>query len=295
MVEIEPPARVRRCVSAGHTRRRLLGAAGLAGLVGAACGPVGEQKPPAGRESQKNAVMDAWVHADTRSAWQKLTLEDYNKEKGYNVTVNWTRLASTSEVADKVVVTTAAGSGFPDMVDVEISQMGKLLKTPTPPLVAFNDYLKGRENDFFKPSFVDPWSLNGKYYGLGNELNVCLMARLIRPHWRQGAPRDLGGSDRGREAAGGDRRVRSVLYPYGHRHTHAVQYPGRRRLPRKGHEADPQPSGQREGPPVPGGTDPSPQGRDHRPRQHGAQRRAEHRQNCRGTGADVAHLGRHPD
>ncbi len=30
----------------------------------------------------KSAVMDAWCHADTRSAWQKLTLEDYNREKG---------------------------------------------------------------------------------------------------------------------------------------------------------------------------------------------------------------------
>jgi arabinosaccharide transport system substrate-binding protein len=41
--------------------------------------------------------------------------------------------------------------------------------------VAYNDYLKGKEHDFFKPSFVDPWSLDGKYYGLGNELNVCLL------------------------------------------------------------------------------------------------------------------------
>jgi arabinosaccharide transport system substrate-binding protein len=168
--------------AAVRTRRRLLGgSAGLA-MLGygalAGCAPR-SAAPQAGNTgavaSQANAAMEAWCHADTRSAWQKVTLDDYNQEKGYGVTINWTKYSSAGEVADKLVVTMAAGSGFPDLADVEISQMGKLLKTPTPPLVAFNDALKGRENDFFKPSFVDPWTLNGKYYGLGNELNVCLL------------------------------------------------------------------------------------------------------------------------
>ncbi|HEU5316048.1 MAG TPA: extracellular solute-binding protein [Chloroflexota bacterium] len=153
------------------------GAASLLGSIGlAACGGAGagEAKPAA--STIKNASMDAWCHADTRSDWQKKTLEDYNKEKGTSHTINWIRLADTAEVANKLVVTTAAGSGFPDLADVEISQMGKLLKTPTPPLVAYNEYLKGKEADFFKPSSLDPWSLNGKYYGMGNEMNCCLFA-----------------------------------------------------------------------------------------------------------------------
>lgn len=171
----------------GMSRRRMLsGAAGLAMLVtaatacsqGSSASPAGGANPATSSTaaSMKTASLDAWCHADTRSAWQMKTLEDYNKEKGTAITINWTKQASASDLADKLVVTMAAGSGFPDLADVEISQMGKLLKTPTPPLVAFNDSLKGKENDFFKPGFVDPWSLNGKYYGLGNELNVCLLA-----------------------------------------------------------------------------------------------------------------------
>ncbi|HEV2126728.1 MAG TPA: extracellular solute-binding protein, partial [Chloroflexota bacterium] len=166
----------------GLSRRKVvLGATAFAATAvgAAACAPgnTAQNPPPADvLANQKNATLEAWVHADTRSAWQMKTLEDYNKEKGANVTINWVKLSNTSDLANKLVVTTAAGSGFPDLADVEISQMGKLLKTPTPPLVAFNDHLKGKENDFFKPSFVDPWSLNGKYYGLGNELNVCLFA-----------------------------------------------------------------------------------------------------------------------
>ena len=166
--------------SAGRTRRAF--AIGVTSLTGGAfavacgagsTGSTSESKPAP--SAVKNASLDAWVHADTRSAWQMKTLEDYNKEKGTSHQITWTKMANTSELADKLVVTTAAGSGFPDLADVEISQMGKLLKTPNPPLVALNDHLMGKEADFFKPSFIDPWSLNGKYYGLGNELNVCLL------------------------------------------------------------------------------------------------------------------------
>jgi len=148
-------------------------------MVGlAACGgPGGEQTPGGGLSAAlKNATLEAWCHADTRSAWQIETLKDYNKEKGTNVTINWTRKADTGTLADNLVVTTAAGSGFPDLADVEISQMGKLLKTTNPPLVSYNEYLKGKEADLYKPSALDPWSLNGKYYGLGNEMNAVLFA-----------------------------------------------------------------------------------------------------------------------
>ena len=178
MVESDLPARPRRCVSAGRTCRRVLGAAGLAGLVGAACAlPGAGGRPAAGGalEGQKNAVMEAWAHSDNRYPWQQKALEDYNKEKGSGVTINWTRVGSAGEVADKLVVTLAAGSGFPDLCDIEISQIGKLLKT-TPPFVPFNDALRGRQNDFFLPSFVDPWSDQGKWYSLGNELNAVLFA-----------------------------------------------------------------------------------------------------------------------
>ncbi|HEV2126187.1 MAG TPA: extracellular solute-binding protein [Chloroflexota bacterium] len=126
--------------------------------------------------SQKNATMEAWYAAETRASWQKEAVKDYNKAKGYEITVNWVRAGNGPQLLDKLVVATASGSGLPDMADVIINEIGKLLKTPNPPLLAFNDYLRGKEKDFFMPSFADPWSANGKIYGLGNELNVVLFA-----------------------------------------------------------------------------------------------------------------------
>ncbi len=158
--------------------------AGLAALVtagGAACGaPGGESKPAAGGldAGQKNATLEAWFHSDNRYPWQQKALEDYNKEKGTALKVNWSKIGSSSEVADKLVVTLAAGSGFPDLCDVEISQMGKLLKT-TPPFVPYNDALRGKQGDFFLPSFVDGWSDQGKWYSLGNELNAVVLAYRV--------------------------------------------------------------------------------------------------------------------
>src|ERR687885_952775 len=134
------------------SRRNVLqrgaGLAALATVGAAACGaPGGEAKPAAGglASSQKNATLDAWFHSDNRYPWQQKALEDYNKEKGTELKVNWSKIGSSSEVADKLVVTLAAGSGFPDLCDIEISQMGKLLKT-TPPFVPFNDALRGKQN-----------------------------------------------------------------------------------------------------------------------------------------------------
>lgn len=160
------------------TRRMALGAVAAAAPVLAACaGPGGSRGQPAGAPAaQQSATLEAWVAADVRAGWQQQALADYHKEKGADVTVTWTKQTNGPELANKLVVTLAAGSGYPDMADVLINEMGKLLKNPSPPLVAYNDYLKGRDADFFKPSFVDPWAINGKYYALGNELNVCLLA-----------------------------------------------------------------------------------------------------------------------
>lgn len=170
-----------RAAGTKRTRRQITrsSATGLAGLALAACaGPgAGTQPPPAGTDAGRDVTLEAWVAAETRANWQKRALEDYNAGRpGAGLTVNWTKQATGPELMNKLVVTLAAGSGSPDMADVLINEMGKLLKTPSPPLEAFNDSLKGRDADFFKPSFVDPWTLNGKYYALGNELNVCLLA-----------------------------------------------------------------------------------------------------------------------
>jgi ABC-type glycerol-3-phosphate transport system substrate-binding protein len=124
----------------------------------------------------KRVSLEAWCHGDKWSARQIKTLEDGNKVKGLGLKVNWTLAGTAAEVADKLVVTIAGGSGFPDIADVETSQMGKLLKTATPPLVAYNDYLKGTEADLIKAATLDPWSLAGEWYGMGNELNVVLYA-----------------------------------------------------------------------------------------------------------------------
>ncbi len=167
---------------AAFSRRQALArGSGLLALVSAAataCGaPSGAPKPSGGElaSSQKNATLEAWFHSDNRYPWQQKALEDYNKEKGANLKINFTKIGSSSEVADKLVVTLAADSGFPDLCDIEISQMGKLLKS-TPPFVPFNDVLRGKQNDFFLPSFVDGWSDQGKWWSLGNELNAVVLA-----------------------------------------------------------------------------------------------------------------------
>lgn len=181
MQPMQPSTSLALTVSNIGTRRRLLAGAGAmsALMTAAGCGQIGggEARPDSRASNlaaQRSAQLEVWVHGESHAEWQKRALEDFNREKGFSVSATWTKPAGT--LVDKLVVTLAAGSGFPDLADIEVSHIGKVLKSRTPPLVSYDEYLKGKEQDFFRPSAFDPWSAGGKYYGLGNELNVCLMA-----------------------------------------------------------------------------------------------------------------------
>lgn len=156
------------------TTRRAMLAVGAAVVAPATVGCEGQGAARPRASLEKSAVLEGWYFSDTRIQWQKRALEDFNKERGASVQLTWVNAGGTSQLVEKIVTTLAAGSGYPDVAEVEISQAGKLLRTSPPPLVALNEYLRGKENDFFRPSFVDPWSVDGKWYGLGDELNAVL-------------------------------------------------------------------------------------------------------------------------
>ena len=78
---------------------------------------------------------------------------------------------------DKVMIAGQAGSGGPDIADIEISQFGRFIKGE----VIFADLTPrlekiGALNNLYRPSATDPWSWKGRVYGLGNELNTCLLS-----------------------------------------------------------------------------------------------------------------------
>ncbi len=158
------------------SRRAVLkgaGAAGL-GLAGTSwlsgCG----ESPALIRGGKK--TLQFWAFADTRIAWQKKAFELYKKAKNPDFEIEWLILPY-QQMHDQLLITAQAGSGGPDMADVEISQFPRFIKGD----VLFVDLKAklqemGEWGNLYHPSATDPWSWQNKTYGIGNELNACLLS-----------------------------------------------------------------------------------------------------------------------
>ena len=119
--------------------------------------------------------IQAWYTVEGRFEWLDAALTDFNASRGSELRIRWTQQAEPSRLVQTLLITIAAGGGFPDIVDLDQSFIGRILRLPDIPLVAFNDRLKGGDRDFIGPAFSDPWSKDGRFYALGNELNVTLL------------------------------------------------------------------------------------------------------------------------
>ncbi len=143
------------------------GAVAATGLVATGCGaPTGGTKP----------VLDFWAFSSTRIAWQKKAWEIYKEERNPAFDLNFLILPF-NQMHDKVMITSQAGSGGPDIADIEIGQFSRFIKGA----VLFSDMKPRLDADglldkLFLPSATDPWTWKEKIYGIGNELNACLMS-----------------------------------------------------------------------------------------------------------------------
>lgn len=148
----------------------------LKGLATAGMGAsVGPWLTGCGSDSGK-PKLSFWAFTDTRIAWQKLAFEIYQQEKKPDFEIEWLILPFR-QMHDQLLITAQAGSGGPDIADVEISQFPRFLKGE-PLFVDLRPKLDemGEWDNLYHASATDPWSFQGKTYGIGNELNACLLS-----------------------------------------------------------------------------------------------------------------------
>lgn len=155
------------------SRRTLLKGA-VAGGLGLSGGSLLSSCGTGGGSGRKR--LQFWAFTDTRIAWQKKAFELYKKETGADFEIDWI-IFPYQQMHDKLLVTAQGGSGGPDIVDVEISQFARFIKGD----VLFVDLKPkltemGEWENFYHASATDPWSWQGKTYGIGNELNACLLS-----------------------------------------------------------------------------------------------------------------------
>jgi len=121
-------------------------------------------------------TLNFWAFTETRIAWQRKAWELYKQRQKPDFELNFI-VFPYNQMHDKIMIVSQAGSGGPDIADIEISQFSRYIKGD----VIFVDMTPklqemGALDKFYRPSATDPWSWQGKVYGLGNELNTCLLS-----------------------------------------------------------------------------------------------------------------------
>jgi len=157
------------------TRKSFLhGTATAAGALAVAPRLFPANRAPAFNRGVKQ-VAQFWAFTSTRTAWQQKAWTLYKKLHKPDFEIDWVILPY-SQMHDKVMIAAQAGTSGPDIADIEVGQFGRFLKGE----VIFVDLTtrlqrRGGLGQFFRPSATDPWTWKGRVYGLGNELNTCLM------------------------------------------------------------------------------------------------------------------------
>src|SRR5918997_2327582 len=148
-------------------RGALLGGSEL-GLAG--CGGGGGQTDSGGN------TLEFWAFDEGRANLARAATEtDAWKEAHGGMKVNF-RIFPYEQMHDKLLTSLVSGKGAPDVADVEISRFSNFIKGDDLPFVDLTDKIGNDINDVYKPAATDPWTWNGKIYGVGNELNTCVLA-----------------------------------------------------------------------------------------------------------------------
>ena len=145
----------------------LLGASAL-GLAG--CGGGGGQGGSGGN------TLEFWAFDEGRANFARAATEtDAWKEAHGGMKVNF-RIFPYEQMHDKLLTALVSGKGAPDIADVEISRFSNFIKGDELPFVDLTDRIGGDLDDVYRPAATDPWTWQDKIYGVGNELNTCVLA-----------------------------------------------------------------------------------------------------------------------
>ena len=121
-------------------------------------------------------TLEFWAFDEGRAdlARAAIKTQEWQDTHG-NVEVNF-RIFPYEQMHDKLLTALVSGKGAPDVADVEISRFSNFIKGDELPFVDLTDRIGDDINDVYKPAATDPWTWQNKIYGVGNELNTCVLA-----------------------------------------------------------------------------------------------------------------------
>jgi arabinosaccharide transport system substrate-binding protein len=145
-----------------------LAVSGTAALSLAGCGSGGS-----GGGNATDLVY--WSFDEGRVAIAKHVVEsDAFKQLHPEVKVDFQQF-TWAQMHDKLLAALVSGRGAPDMADIEIQRFPQFIGGDEVPFLDLTERLGPSASDLARSAAVDPWSWQGKIYGVGTELNAVTL------------------------------------------------------------------------------------------------------------------------
>jgi arabinosaccharide transport system substrate-binding protein len=141
----------------------------IAVLLMFACVTLGFAAPKA-----KTTTLTFWTFQELHSGFMKDAVESWNKANPKEQIDLKIDVLPYDDLHNKLLISLQAGTGAPDISDIEISKFANFLKGKKPALVPLNKYLK---NDLDKIIIgrMDSYKKDGNYYGLDYHVGASVM------------------------------------------------------------------------------------------------------------------------
>ncbi|HLS73034.1 MAG TPA: extracellular solute-binding protein [Actinomycetaceae bacterium] len=152
------------------SRLRTVTAVALAGAMLAACGGSAEDDAGGGNEGNGSAdgggatTIDMWVFAELHGALYEEMTERWNEQNPDQQIDLQLTVYPYQDMHNNLQLAVNAGSGLPDVADIEVSKFGNFVRGSNPPLLPLNAAAEPYIEDIVQAR-LDLYSRDGNIYG----------------------------------------------------------------------------------------------------------------------------------
>ena len=163
--------------NAGATSGAAAGSSAVAsGVASAAPAAAASGAPELVGPANASTTLEFWAFSEDRLKFVRELIQSQAWTSAHpDVAVNF-RVFPYNEMHDKLLAALASGQGAPDIADVEISRFSRFIKGERVGFVPLNDRIGSEIDNLYTAAATAPWSWQNQIYGLGNELNTCVLA-----------------------------------------------------------------------------------------------------------------------
>lgn len=122
----------------------------------------------------KPTTLSFWTFQELHNGFMQDAADTWNKSNPKEQIILKTDVLPYDEMHNKLLISLQAGTGAPDIVDIEISKFSNYLKGSKPGLAPLNAVL-AKDLDKFIKGRLDNYAKDGKYYGLDYHVGASVM------------------------------------------------------------------------------------------------------------------------